>query len=454
MSGEESIDRGIFLTEKQTGETLLGLVDCALPPEVLSFYANTEDHSPDPVFFSPSGDVVVALIDSAEAQEWEDWQDGQDDAPYVFTVLCWDALSGRQLAELHLPYVECLAVLDDAHVLIATTEPVGEWQEDIDDMQWTYALSVWNVRSNSIERRMDLLDRAENLVVSAESAFVAAFFPRTTTIQCWRTADWLPSHAFELEARGGELDSPNTTSLIARRVEALPRERKITSWLGDYRASRFGFVNDHLLVFSSDRRMIEFDLGDQEGRTHTFLNHPVIPWTPLMHQRDDQCEIAVTSIQYAYRFRESQVELSYLVLPTGTHQYSFDTSVQVVRRLPGAVFHPIILDDATILALVEYDTASPWGMAYKTRIGVCNLVSGRVVMLSDHGRLREGDHQLSAQIAPKGDAVAYWVCPSEGPPRLTIQALQVRPLRVEQASLSIELEKSRKHLRAQVLHEE
>ena len=186
---------------------------------------------------------------------------------------------------------------------------------------------------------------------------------------------------------------------------------------------------------------------------HSPFEHPFTPWAPLHHHRDEQQEIAVLSIEHTYRFRESQVELSYLVPPTETHRYSIDTSVQVVRRVPGAVLQPTILDEATILALVEYDTSYRWYMAYKTRIGVCNLVSGKVVMLSDQGRLHGGDNQIAATVSPRGDAVAYWVCPYEGIPRLTIQTLQTDVLRGQQSSLKRELEKSRKSLRAQLERE-
>jgi hypothetical protein len=196
--------------------------------------------------------------------------------------------------------------------------------------------------------------------------------------------------------------------------------------------------------------MAEFDLRDQEGSTRSPFDHPFVPWVPVLHHRDEHCEIAVLSLKHDYRFGESQIELSYLVPPTETHRYSIETSVQVVKRMAGAVFQPIILDEASILALVEYDTASAWHMAYKTRIGLCNLVSGRVVLLCDDGRLRDGDHQSAAQIAPKGDLVAYWVCPDGGPPRLVIQIIKVAPLRVEGSSLVSELAKSRQHVRAQM----
>ncbi len=75
--------------------------------------------------------------------------------------------------------------------------------------------------------------------------------------------DWTPSHAFELETYRGDLDAPGGTYRAARLVEDLPRERKFASWMGDYQASRFAFLGDHLLVFGYGKRMAEFDLHDQ-----------------------------------------------------------------------------------------------------------------------------------------------------------------------------------------------
>lgn len=451
MSGEEAIALGQFVTEKQTAAALLDLVDCVLPPPVAKFYTQTpssaegQTYMPDPVLFSPSGAIIATFLDTAEAQDWEDWHND----PYRFTLLCWDTQSGALLAQICLPYVERLAVLDDTRLVIAITEPANAGQED-EDQEYRHELIVWNVRSNSIERKIELLERAENLAASTDSTYFAAFFPRTTTIQCWRTADWFPSHAFELETHRGDLDAPGGTYQVARLVEELPRERKIAPWMADYQASRFAFQDDHLLVFRYGTRLVEFDLRHQQGYAYSPFEHPFTPWAPIHHHRNEQREIAILGINHAYQFHETQVELAYLVLPTETQRYSIDTSVQLVKRVPGAVLRPIILDEETILALVEYDTDYRWHMAYKTRIGIWNVISGKVVMLSDQGRLHGGDNQISATISSKGDAVAYWICPYEGTPRLTVQRLQVSALQGQQCSLKKELEKSRKRLRAQL----
>ena len=71
-------------------------------------------------------------------------------------------------------------------------------------------------------------------------------------------------------------------------------------------------------------------------------------------------------------------------------------------------------------------------------------------MLSDGGRLCDGDDQIAAYLSPKGDAVAYWIYTNEGTPRLAIQSLDTVPLRVKGMSLTHELEKNRRqHLQEQ-----
>jgi len=98
---------------------------------------------------------------------------------------------------------------------------------------------------------------------------------------------------------------------------------------------------------------------------------------------------------------------------------------------------PTIVDEESILALVEYETPYRSHNSYKTRIGLCNVVSGSVVMLTDGRRLHERDHQIAAGISPKGDAIAYRVCSGEGLPRLTIQPITVMPMRVKGVSVRV-----------------
>jgi transcriptional regulator with XRE-family HTH domain len=447
-SGPDALALTHFVTEHQTKDALLDLVDCVLPAQVEELYSQSDEWSPDPVLFSPSGAIIVALVDQAEAEDWDDWQD----SPYIFTILCWDVRSGALLAERRLPYVESLAVVDDNRIVITTARPVQEELEEQDDPLMEHTLEVWNFRGQHSEEMVLLLERVGNLAVSTDGGRLAAFFPRTTTIQCWQTSDWAPTHAFELESHHGPLDTPGNTYLIAKDVQALPRERKVAPWVGDYQASRFAFMDEHQLVFGYGRRLVEFDLQEHADYPSPIMDHPVIPWTPLLHHRDAQQEIAVMCIEYDVQRHETQVELAYVVPRSERHPYGIDTSVQLNKRFPGAVWQPLILDASLILAVVEYDTAVRWGMAYKQRLGLCNLISGQVVLLSDGGQLRDGDNQLSARISPKGDTVAYWVCPDAGAVRLMIQSIKSNVLQVKGLSLVTALEQSRTLLRMQMQH--
>lgn len=433
-SGQDFIDLGQFATEQQTNDALLGSVDCTLPQHVAQWYADT-DHAPGSILFSPSGATIATIVDDGESEVWDDSLDG----PSPFTLLCWDARAGTLIGERRVPYVEHLAVIDDTRVAIATSRPLLRKVDDVGDGVGDNRLQIWNLRTDTIEREMQLLDEAGNLAVSADGCFLAAYFPVTTTIQCWRTSDWTPAQAFELETSQGDLDSLGSMFRAADEVRKLPRERKLDSWLGHYLATRFEFLDERLLVIGFGKRVSEFDLLSLRGHVPFEIEHPVVPWGPLTHRRNKNREIAVTGLKYDDRFGESRIEMWYLGMGKDRPRPE-DTSRQVVRRLPGAVHIPTIVDETSILALVAYDTPYRYHRSYKTRIGLCNVVSGRVVMLSDGGRLHERDHQISAGISPKGDAIAYWGCPLEGPPRLTIQSITDMPLRVKGISVEAGLE--------------
>jgi hypothetical protein len=83
-------------------------------------------------------------------------------------------------------------------------------------------------------------------------------------------------------------------------------------------------------------------------------------------------------------------------------------------------------------------------MFHKQRVGLINLVTGRLVMLIDDSRIRSGDNQRGARISPHGNAVAYWVYPLDGQPRLSIQYIDLAPLLVEGVTLVDELEQERR----------
>lgn len=215
--------------------------------------------------------------------------------------------------------------------------------------------------------------------------------------------------------------------------------------LFDYRSSRFEFLKHDVLVVGFEEGLVELDIRPSSVGYATTPLGPRSAVPCLAHMRNEQQEIAVRAIEYDYHpgAGESKVRLYYEV-PQG-NLYPPDAEVEVVRRFSGTVRQPTILDNECILAWVSYDTPYRWGRVYKRRAGLVNVVSGRVVMLSDQGRFRPGDNQMYARISSSGDMVAYWTFPYRGEPRLTIQHIDTAPLREKGASLETELEKSRKH---------
>ncbi len=151
-------------------------------------------------------------------------------------------------------------------------------------------------------------------------------------------------------------------------------------------------------------------------------------------------------IDYDRHAGDSLVSLYYQV-PKGKG-YPPDSYVKWDKRFPGSVHQPVIIDDACILAWTAFDTPYRWGMFHKQRVGLLNLVSGRLAMLTDAGRLRSGDNQQCASLSTRGNAVAYWVYPYEGVPRLSIQYFDTALLQVEGVTLEDELMRER-HRREQ-----
>ena len=311
-------------------------------------------------------------------------------------------------------------------------------------LKGTITCSVWNLHTNEIEQTIPLLDRVGNLAVSPDGSSLAAFFPTTLTVQCWTLSDWQPCRAYEFEPpAGGDLDAPGMTYRITTEVSALPRVRKWTNWIDNYQASRFAFANWQQLVLTVGKRMIELDSQTEEGTARSLIEHPVTPWSPITHDRNEMREIAVTKMDHHYEIGESQVEIWYII-PRGTAS-PLETSLRITRRYAGGVYAPKIQDDTCILALVDYQTSYPWGESYhyRTRIAVCNLLSGRMALLPDAGRLQERETFIWAGFSPRGDAIAYWISGDEVVPRLSVQYIALAPLRAEGVSLSETLEQNR-----------
>lgn len=439
LTGQEVIDLSALVSDALTGSALLACRDCALPERIQHIYAGADSFPPH-IKFSPDETLLAVIADAADAERWEDDHDVDD--PYRYTIGVWGTGTGELVGQLELPYVEHLAFLDTPRIALATSRPLREVQ-DARDYEGEEQLQVWNVRTQTLERTLPLLDRVGNLAVSPDGAYLAAFFPVTTTIQVWRTKDWQPVHAFELETLKGDLDSLGALYRRADHVRQLPREHKFGRWIMHYSATRFAFMDNDVLVIGFHERMNEFSMADRNGRYDSPIEeHPCIPWHPLTHLRTAESEIAVTKIDSLRDVGESSLVELYYLEPRGK-RYPPDTYVDVTRLLPGMVGGVRILDESCILALLTHWTPYRWGMFHKQRTTLVNLVSGRMVLLTDADRLRDGDDLSTGTISPRGSFVAYWTWPYEknASPRLTVQAIATEPLRIKGHSLVAELKK-------------
>ena len=439
LSGQEVIQLSDLVSSTVTGSALLACVDCSLPERIQQIYAGA-DYFPAHIIFSPDETLLAVIADAADAEGWEDDHDFDD--PYRYTIGVWGTGTGELVGQLELPYVEHLAFLDATRIALATSRPLREVQ-DARDYEGEYQLQVWNVRKQTLERTLPLLDRVGNLAVSPDGAYLAAFFPTTTTIQVWETRRWQPVHAIELETLKSDLDSLGTLYRRAEHVRQLPRERKFGHWIMDYSATRFDFMDSDVLVIGSHEHMNAFSMADRDGRYHSPIEeHPHIPWHPLTHLRTAEREIAVTKIDYLRHVGESSLVELYYLEPRGK-RYPPDTYVAVTRLVPGRVGSVRILDESCILALLTHWTPYRWGMFHKQRTTLVNLVSGRMVLLGDADRLRDGDDLSMGAISPQGSFVAYWAWPYEKDsfPRLTVQAIDTLPLRVKGSNLVAELKR-------------
>lgn len=430
MSGPNAIALGNLLTSTQTGSALRHVVDCKLPKRIEKLYANNADRFPSGVVFSPSGNIMASIVDEFVEEEWWDWQ--EEPAPKL-TVLCWDTSSGDLIGQKRIEHVEYLAVLE--HLVVLATAQPSRKIEDAREFEGTYTLQIWNPYTNEIAAHIDLPDRAGALAVSPDGMYLAAYMPTTTTIQVWLTADWSPVHAFELEPFGSDPTSIGAWVRQASETARLPRTRKWNRIMSDYRASRFEFMNSQLLVFAYGDRTIELSLNASRTGPESQIEY-TRSFSRQTHLRTDEWEIAV-NVACDFDFGESQIEFAYLIPRAGLHP--FNTQVYPVKRCLGKVHQPVIIDEGCVLAWVSYDTAFPSGMIQKTRLGLCNLVTGQVVMLSDAGHLQERDDQINATLSPTGTMIAYWVYPDGGVPRLAIQYVDYAPLQRQGVSLDMEL---------------
>jgi len=440
MSGQETIDMGRIITGQRTGSALQDLVDCDLPEGIVQLFTEIDDLPGQPVF-SPDGEMVASIVDDSLG---EGGMEG--DPPYPLTVLCWKTRSGKLIGQIRRAHLEKIVPLHSGRVALLTFCPAPSHQQTL-EREGTGELLVWDASTGEIEQEIFLPEHVQAAAVSPDGQFFAVYFAATTSIQVWQTIDWLPVSAFELLFLA-DRRTPGESLTSAVGVRELACERKYAPWMLEFDSRRFGFLENHTLIVGFDTGQVELDVRPASrgyAERAVAFDYPSIPFTSLVHQRNERCEIAVRKLEYDYHVGESQIEVDYLV-PRRGEMHPWDSYVEVVRRFPGAVHRPVIIDDTRILSLVSYDTLFRRGWGYKTRVGLLNLVSGRVVMLTDGGRLKGGDDQMEASLSPGGDAVAYWTQSHEGVLRLSVQLIDHAPLRLKGVSLSGEL-KLRRRLR-------
>jgi transcriptional regulator with XRE-family HTH domain len=435
MTGQEAIDVGEMVTSRQTGQALLQVVDCSLPSHIEKIVKAWDD-IPDSLEFSPAGTVIASIVDYGVGEDW------QGEEPYQFTILCWSTQSGNLLGQIRRPYVtRVVPVNADQVVMLRDTAHgraySGDHHEDVSD------LLIWNVSGGRIDKKITLPERAQELAISPDGRYAAVYMQATTTIQVWQISTWEPICAFELGILQKISYSPGGSVHVAREVEQLPQKRKFGLWDIPYTPHIFSFLQNDVLVVAFSDRQIELEVGPaSRGQVIPPIDEPSFACHPVVYARNQHRRIAVLDVNHAHDAGDSLVSLYYQV--PKEKGYPPDSYVRWDKRCLGRVYQPIILDDSCILAWTTFNTPYRWGMDHKQRAGLLNLVSGKLAMLTDGGRLRPGDNQQGMSLSPCGTSVAYWVYPFEGMPRLSIQHFNIAPLLSKGVTLLAELERRRR----------
>lgn len=440
LEGQDAITLAGMMTGKLTGKALGPVVDCHLPKRLATLLLI--DESPGSLVFSPSGRTMASIVDSSRGESLS-----EEEESYQPTLLCWETQSGKLVGQVRLPDIGEIALLDDTRVALAITA----WRQDDDEVR-AYAdhssrLFLWEVGSKKLRQLEHLPNHIGRLAVSPDGTFLAAYLPAITTIRVWRTSNWEPVKAFEV----GVNDAPYSGFRCGSdaRGSDLPGELKFEHGAGSFfGADRFEFLDEHTLVVRLKAGHMEVDVRPSSVGSEA-LSQGLRDFPRLTHARRAQREIAVRSIEYDDSLStggDSRIELSYAV----PKEDVLPDEVRVEKRLCGTVRDPFIVDEACILASVSYDAPYQYGRGYKQRLGLVNVISGRVVLLADRGRLAPDDDQIDACISPSGDVVAYWVFPGKkGIPRLSLQHFDASSLRVKGTSLEDELERHRKQQAAE-----
>ena len=435
LEGQDAITLAGMMTAKLTGKTLGPVVDCHLPKQLATLLLI--DESPGSLVFSPSGRTMASIVDSSRGESLS-----EEEEAYQPTLLCWETQSGKLVGQVLLPDIGEIALLDDARVAIAITA----YRQDDDEVRG-YAdhssrLFLWEVGNRKLRQLEHLPNHIGKLAISPDGKFLAAYLPAITTVRVWQTSDWEPVKAFEI----GVNDAPHSGFRYGSADDGsdLPGDLKFAHGAGSFfAADRFEFLDERTLVVRIEAGHMEVDVRPSSVGFEA-LQQGLRDFPRLTHARGAQQEIAVRSIEYDDSLSnggDSRIRLSYAV-PKGD---VLPDEVTVERCLCGTVRTPLIVDEACILAGVSYDTPYQHGRGYKQRLGLVNVISGRVVLLTDRGRLAPDDDQIDACISPRGDVVAYWVFPGKkGIPRLSLQYFDASYLRVKGTSLEDELKRLRK----------
>jgi len=439
MTGQEAIDVGEMVTSKQTGQALLRVVDCSLPRRIEKVIKDS-DVFPNTLEFSPDGSVIASIVDSIVGEDW------QGDEPYQFTVLCWDTQTGQLLGQIRRPHVQAVAPVNSEQVVMLRDSAHGQAYAG-GPREYESDLLIWDVAGGTIAKKIKLSERAQKLAISPEGNYLAVYMEATTTIQAWQTSNWEPVCAFELDTLHHTSHHPGEAVRVAKEVGQLPQERKFGLWHMAYNPQHFAFLQNDILIVAFSDLVVELEVGPaSRGRAIPPIEPPGFVRQPVVYVRDQHHLAAVLDIDHDRHAGDSLVSLYYQI--PRERGYPPDSSVKWDKRFPGMVIQPVIIDDGCILAWTEIDTPFRWGKVHKQRVGLLNLVSGRVAMLTDGNRLHSGDNQQGASFSPLGNAVAYWVNPYEGVPRLAIQYFDIAPLKVKGITLVDELARVR-HRREQ-----
>jgi DNA-binding XRE family transcriptional regulator len=425
--GQFGIEIGRVLTDLYTSQALGDVVDCELSSKYLKM-TKGESFSPWDLSFSPSGHLLVTIIDGSIGEDWWD-----DEEPYRFTVVAWDTSTGKKLGEFRRIDVHQVQAIDDKRVAVCIEKQkptgidrhgksathlfhMGNPDGVLNDVfEQSTKIEIWRVDENRVEATLEIVGRVGRMAASPNSQLFAAYIEDTSAAIVYTTDSWSVLHAFEFERP----DKTQGRFSYAKNIEDLPYLRKRGASGFSFGVNRFDFRTSDVLVIGLQEKLHEFSMSNPDvwivpnyGIRHSSIQHK-----PLIHDRNEMREIFVSGLERIFDLNCTLAEIGYSIPGSD----SWDNSFTVDKVVMGFVHSPRILNEHAVVGLVEYRSQYPWGMINKPLIGLVNLISGHVVMLTDNGRIRDGDVQTSETFSEAGDLVAYWVLPEHGDARLSVQ---------------------------------